>query len=177
MKKQNKRKKQNKKCYIVTYAEANNVSYDLSYEVFETEDDAVKGMEEFMNNKFQEYEYGKREIEKIKNNSTWDYCEDDEGEWYVRIDIADFKEHKNNNEPCSNNDTNKPSVEDIMDWIMNHDELYESFKAYFDSDNPDIDSIIDWLIDHDTAYEDFKMYFNLEDDDLQNLSYKGKLSK
>lgn len=79
-------KKQNKKCYIITYAEANNISYDLSYEVFETENDAVKRMEEFMNNKFKEYEYSEDEIEEIKENSTWDYCEDDEGEWYVRID-------------------------------------------------------------------------------------------
>ena len=89
-------KKQNKKCYIVTYAEANNISYDLSYEVFETEDDAVKGMEEFMNSKFEEYEYGEDEIEEIRENSTWDYCEDGEGEWYVRIDTAEFhkKEEK-----------------------------------------------------------------------------------
>ena len=84
-------KKENKKCYVITYAEADNISYDLSYEVCETEEDAVNGMEQFINDKFEEYEYSEDEIKEIRENSTWNYCEDGEGEWYVRIDTAEFR--------------------------------------------------------------------------------------
>ena len=66
-------------------------------------------------------------------------------------------------------------IDEVLDWISDHKELYSDFKHYFNyryntrtgehKNLPSIDEIVEWLEDHETAFEDFKLYFFEEEDD------------
>lgn len=80
--------KEIKNCYIVTHGEADNVSYSRYYLVYETEEEAIEDMEQFKKEKYEEYEYSEEEILEIEENSSSEYCEDIDGEWFVRIELG-----------------------------------------------------------------------------------------
>lgn len=58
---------------------------------------------------------------------------------------------------------------EVINWIGEHDMLYEDFCSYFhykDGDKePEIDKIVDWLSEHDQAWEDFVAAFGLDDEE------------
>jgi len=74
---------------------------------------------------------------------------------------------------CYNID-NYCDVDDVINWISEHDQLYEDFKEEFEyeynessgkeTNKPNnVEDIIDWLADHETAFEDFIEYFEIPD--------------
>ena len=70
-------------------------------------------------------------------------------------------------------------IDEVLDWISDHKELYSDFKHYFNyryntrtgehKNLPSIDEIVEWLEEHETAFEDFKLYFFEEEDDDDDL--------
>ena len=64
------------------------------------------------------------------------------------------------------------SSQDIIEWISEHDTLYEDFCSFFDysfdpdtgneTNVPNKQDIIDWLADHDVAWDDFCTHFNID---------------
>ena len=76
------------KCYIVAYAEATNAGYEYDHHVFTKEVNAEAYFDKVIKERLEDGEYDEDEITEMKENSTYNYFEDIEGEWLVRIDVG-----------------------------------------------------------------------------------------
>ena len=79
------------KFYILDEMEASNVSYDHTYTVFRTLEEAKEKMSQFIKQKMEEYEYTEDDIAECEeiNSESYDYFEGLDDEWAVRIETAD----------------------------------------------------------------------------------------
>ena len=66
----------------------------------------------------------------------------------------------------------KVTVDQVIDWIYEHDELASDFEWFFgysseedfdgEAEKPELEEILAWLADHDQAWDDFKAFFKLD---------------
>lgn len=74
------------KCYIVAYAEAITAGYEYDHHVFMNGVNAEAYFDKVIKERLEDGEYEEDEITEMKENSTVNYFEDIDGEWFVRID-------------------------------------------------------------------------------------------
>ena len=79
------------KLYVLDEMEASRVSYDHTYTVFKTLEEAKAQMSQFIKQKMEEYEYTEDDIAECEeqNSDLYDYFEGLGGEWAARIETAD----------------------------------------------------------------------------------------
>ena len=76
---------------LVTFAQANNVSYDYEYYICENELDSKELVNTLLAQVMEECEYTQEEINQVYDNADDDYYQDLDGgeEWFIRIDTAE----------------------------------------------------------------------------------------
>lgn len=74
--------------YMVELGEADNVSYDITYYVCKDYSHAKRILLELAAIQYENFEMSDEEIKEVQSNSSEDYIEDTEGEWYVRIETV-----------------------------------------------------------------------------------------
>lgn len=52
------------------------------------------------------------------------------------------------------------NINDIVNWISDHGQLYKDYKKKFDK-NATVSEVIGWISEHDQVWLDFRLYFNL----------------
>ena len=79
-----------KTVYLITFAQANNVSYDYECYVCENELDYKELINLLLAQAMKENEYSQEEINQVYDNADDGYYEDLDGgnEWFIRTDIA-----------------------------------------------------------------------------------------
>jgi hypothetical protein len=74
--------------FIVTFAQADNVSYDYSYFICKNELDSKELVNRLLAQAMEEYEYSEEEKEEILYEGSDCTYEDPEGEWFIRVENA-----------------------------------------------------------------------------------------
>ena len=80
------------------------------------------------------------------------------------------------NEDIKNYGKQSPSVDDILDWLSNHDTAWEDCQRHFGLDfdndddvlNLDTSSLEEWISEHDGLWLDYCRYFGLNEDTYLN---------
>ena len=74
--------------FLVTFAQASNVSYDYDYYICENELDSRELVNKLLAQVMKEYEYSEEEKEEILYEGSDCGYEDTEGEWFIRVELA-----------------------------------------------------------------------------------------
>ena len=74
--------------FLVTIAQASNVSYDYDYYICENELDSRELVNKLLAQVMKEYEYSEEEKEEILYEGSDCGYEDTEGEWFIRVELA-----------------------------------------------------------------------------------------
>jgi len=72
------------------------------------------------------------------------------------------------------------SKEEIIDWLADHNQVWEDICDYFGTENIEnlsYDEILDWIYNHDQLSEDFEMHFGYPvDDEFWNVEECDKIT-